>query len=173
MNIKITKINTLKTILTGTGKAVADTFKDNWRWFGLLFLCLFFGFLGVHRFVVKKWGTGILYLLTFGLFGIGVVVDLIKILREQFERKDGYIVEAGITPMQRFGVFIVLLAGLEALIVFRESIPLVPQIINFVPQALAQIAEWLGPVGDVLEKVFGAIFGVIGKIFKWIGDFAS
>lgn len=38
-------------------------------------LCL--GWLGVHRFMQKKYGTGILWLCTFGLFGIGWIVDII------------------------------------------------------------------------------------------------
>lgn len=50
--------------------------KNKWVAF---FLCLFFGFLGVHRFYEGKIGTGILYLLTLGLCGVGVIVDLIKI----------------------------------------------------------------------------------------------
>jgi TM2 domain-containing membrane protein YozV len=38
-------------------------------------LLTFLGFFGVHRIVMGKWGTGIIYLLTFGLFGIGVLYD--------------------------------------------------------------------------------------------------
>lgn len=45
-----------------------------------LVLCLFLGFLGAHKFYRKEYGMGILYLFTFGLFGIGVLVDLIKIV---------------------------------------------------------------------------------------------
>lgn len=40
-------------------------------------LCLFLGFLGVHKFYENKIGMGILYLLTGGLFGIGWFVDII------------------------------------------------------------------------------------------------
>ncbi|HUT79620.1 MAG TPA: NINE protein [Candidatus Bathyarchaeia archaeon] len=49
-----------------------------------LILCLFLGWLGVHRFYVDKIGTGILYLCTEGLFYIGVLVDFILILTGDF-----------------------------------------------------------------------------------------
>ena len=51
--------------------------KSKWAAF---FLCLFFGGLGFHKFYVGKVGTGILYLFTGGLLGIGWIVDLIRIL---------------------------------------------------------------------------------------------
>lgn len=47
----------------------------------VFFLCLFFGVFGVHRFYEKQIFTGILYLLTLGLCGLGVLRDLIKILQ--------------------------------------------------------------------------------------------
>jgi TM2 domain-containing membrane protein YozV/predicted transcriptional regulator len=39
-------------------------------------LLIFLGWLGVHRFYLEKIGTGIIYLCTLGLFGIGLIYDL-------------------------------------------------------------------------------------------------
>lgn len=55
-----------------------------------LILCIFLGWLGGHRFYVGKVGTGILYLLTGGLFGIGVLIDFIMILLNNFKDNFGY-----------------------------------------------------------------------------------
>lgn len=38
-------------------------------------LLTFLGIFGVHRMYLEKWGTGLLYLLTGGLFGIGYLYD--------------------------------------------------------------------------------------------------
>lgn len=48
--------------------------KSKWVSF---FLCLFFGFLGIHKFYEGRVLLGLLYLFTGGIFGIGVIVDLI------------------------------------------------------------------------------------------------
>ena len=39
-------------------------------------LLTFFGWLGMHRFYMGKWGTGLLYLISLGLFGLGWLYDL-------------------------------------------------------------------------------------------------
>ena len=54
-----------------------------------LLLCIFLGGLGVHRFYVGKIGTGIVWLLTGGVFGIGWIVDIIQIALGNFKDKSG------------------------------------------------------------------------------------
>lgn len=66
---------------------------SNRSWKTTFWLSFFLGYLGVHRYYVGKIGTGILYNLTFGLFGIGSLVDFIKICCGKFTDKQGNIIE--------------------------------------------------------------------------------
>lgn len=59
--------------------------KSKWTAF---VLCLLLGMVGAHRFYEGKIASGLLYVFTGGLFGIGVFVDLIVILC----KKDPYYV---------------------------------------------------------------------------------
>ena len=61
---------------------------DN-TWLVTLLLCLFVGFLGIHRFYVGKSGTGFLQIITFGGFGLWVLIDLIMIVVGKFTDKEG------------------------------------------------------------------------------------
>ena len=56
-------------------------------WIGVMILCFLFGWLGMHRFYAGKPGSGLLYMFTFGLIGIGTIVDFFAILFGMF--KDG------------------------------------------------------------------------------------
>ena len=55
----------------------------------VLLLTIFLGFWGIHRFVVGKVGTGVLYVFTYGLFFIGWFVDIISVATGTFTDKQG------------------------------------------------------------------------------------
>jgi hypothetical protein len=66
-------------------------YKDSIGW---ALWCLFFiGLGGVHRIYLGKYGTGILWLLTWGLFGVGQFLDLfrMKSLVRDSNIRDGYL----------------------------------------------------------------------------------
>lgn len=56
----------------------------------LLLLIIFVGGFGIHKFYSGKIGMGILYLFTFGIFGIGVIVDFFVALFGNPKDKYGY-----------------------------------------------------------------------------------
>ncbi|MBQ2642892.1 MAG: TM2 domain-containing protein [Eubacterium sp.] len=70
-------MNSYLTITSGKSKWVA------------LFLCVLFGVFGVHYFYVGRFFWGIIYLFTFGLFGIGWAIDIIRILLGTFKDNVG------------------------------------------------------------------------------------
>lgn len=90
-----TVTETVKKILNGetvedyVAPAVPVGGEASKDWMITLLLCLFCGGIGVHRYYVGKIGTGILYTLTLGFFGIGTLVDLIKIATGKFTDKNG------------------------------------------------------------------------------------
>lgn len=47
-----------------------------------LLIAVFGGWLGAYRFYKKQTGMGVLYLLTFGLFGVGWIIDIVTAYKE-------------------------------------------------------------------------------------------
>ena len=70
--------------------------SDKYNHFTAFALCLFFGTLGIHRFYVGRTLSGVVYLFTFGAFGIGASLDLLlltfggfKDCEDKYLRGDG------------------------------------------------------------------------------------
>jgi TM2 domain-containing membrane protein YozV len=69
-----------KSVLSGTNNESAVL---------LLVVCILVGWLGVHRFMVGKIGTGVLMLLTLGGWFIWWIIDIIYIATGNFTDKKG------------------------------------------------------------------------------------
>ena len=49
----------------------------------MILVTFFFGYLGIHRFLKSYWLSGLIWLCTGGLFGIGWIIDLIFIILDK------------------------------------------------------------------------------------------
>lgn len=56
-------------------------------------LCFFFGISGVHYFYVGRFGKGLLYFFTGGLFSIGWILDIFSIASGNFKDADGLLLK--------------------------------------------------------------------------------
>ncbi len=73
---------TVKTLVKSTKK---EPVSGNEKTVALVLLLLV-GVLGIHKFYLGQIGAGILYLLTGGLCGIGLIIDLVKLLTDTYEK---------------------------------------------------------------------------------------
>ena len=63
-----------------------------------ILITFFLGGLGVHRFLAGKIGTGIIWLLTSGCFGIGTIIDMYKHAKNTMTDKNGQPLKADDCP---------------------------------------------------------------------------
>ena len=66
-----------------------ETFSRKNRAVALL-LCLVLGIFGAHKFYLGKFWMGVLYIFTYGLFGIGWLIDLVVLIAGNPTDKKGY-----------------------------------------------------------------------------------
>jgi len=70
--------------------AVAKSIKgESKSWYWTLFLCFFFGVLGLHRFYLGYNWQGWVQLLTLGGLGIWMLIDFVRILMRKLEPRCG------------------------------------------------------------------------------------
>ncbi len=130
--------HTFSNIIQGTFRALGDRIKSSSRWLIVYLLCAFTGVFGFHRFAVKKIGTGILYLFTFGFFGIGVTIDMINILFNRFpykRRKRDKNVKSGFSGFTRFFFISLYVLMIQYIFIKIMAFPFQEEIIQMIGPA--------------------------------------
>jgi TM2 domain-containing membrane protein YozV len=74
-------------LIPSMNRSASRRFKPGRLDYSVAWLLLtFLGIFGVHRFYMGKWGTGLVYLFTFGLFGFGILYDFCTLNTQVSER---------------------------------------------------------------------------------------
>ena len=73
----------------GVQNSKIKSFPRQRHFLAVFFISFMWGTFGVDRMYLGKWGTGILKLVTFGGFGIWVLVDLVLIMAGTMRDKQG------------------------------------------------------------------------------------
>lgn len=67
--------------------------KSEKSWNVTVLFAIFLGLIGMHRFYTGKIVTGILWIFTAGMFGIGWVIDILLILTGTFLDGEGKVIK--------------------------------------------------------------------------------
>ena len=70
-----------------------DPNKSQKDWWTCILLCVFVGYLGIHRFYAGKIGTGIIQLVTCGGCGIWTLIVLIMIILGKSTDEEGKVIK--------------------------------------------------------------------------------
>jgi TM2 domain-containing membrane protein YozV len=62
-------------------------------WWLTSVMAVLFGMFGVHRFMVGKIGTGLIWAFSLGCYGVGQLVDIIYLLMGKFTDTNGHTIE--------------------------------------------------------------------------------
>lgn len=119
-----------------------------------LILCLLGGIFGLHKFYEEKIFVGILYLCTFGFFGVGVIIDLFRLIRKPSVysiEKTPLKVRIHNFPLQGFGIALSVIGGL---IIFLSMAGLIGD---------ADANRWLAS-----ETFVGLGIGVLGMVMSFL-----
>ena len=77
--LQVEELKQTERIIINNGYTNRRRYEEKNKWIALA-LSVFLGAVGGHKFYEGKTGLGVLYLFTGGLFGIGLLVDIITIL---------------------------------------------------------------------------------------------
>ncbi len=149
-------------------------------WALLLSAGIFLGFGGLHRFYVGKVGTGILWLLTGGLLGIGQIVDIIMILLGRFRDRYGYPLvmwespdelknRAGsYRPIREDGAVQPLTSSGEPHAVAEEYSEQIPNVVGEISPQPGM--DMVSPVpSNMIGPRYSEPFNIVSFLFSWVG----
>lgn len=89
------------------------------------FITLFFGIFGVHKFINKQYGLGVLYMLTFGLFGVGWLTDSVSAFINIFRKSNTYSPNEKIKPLTKSDLLEwqkIIMPGTDRLVLSRQQL---------------------------------------------------
>ncbi|MCK4628948.1 MAG: protein kinase, partial [Sedimentisphaerales bacterium] len=158
--------------------AMVSPYKRVWAL--ILSAGIFLGFGGLHRFYVGKVGTGILWLLTGGVLGIGQIVDIIMILLGRFRDSYGYPLvmwespdelknRAGsYQPIKEDGAVQPPTSPGEPHAVAEEYSEQIPDAVGGVPPQPGM--DRVSPVpSNVIGPRYSEPFNIVSFLFSWVG----